>query len=79
MDHSGGCGGGRRVPPTLELWDVNKVMIARYRYFTRDPVLEVFVPLDDYMLDLIVTAAVTVMVDDRKGLETVGKIIGKIV
>lgn len=58
----------------MELWDAQKTKLAWYKYYKSEPELLVFVPVDPALLDLIVTAAIAIMVDDRKGLEMVGKI-----
>lgn len=60
-----------------ELWDKEGVLLARYKYlkFSGDPKLEIFVQLDDRLLELVVTASVSVYVDEKKGLEIVSDVL----
>ncbi|KEF55953.1 uncharacterized protein A1O9_07533 [Exophiala aquamarina CBS 119918] len=62
----------------MELWDQAGVKLARYVYLklSGDPKLEIFVPLNDMLLDLVVTAAVSLLVDDKKSLNIVAEVLG---
>ncbi|KAK5053908.1 hypothetical protein LTR84_001870 [Exophiala bonariae] len=60
-----------------ELWDSAGVLLARYKHlkFSGDPVLEIFVQLDNILMELVVTAAVSILVDEKKGLKIAGELV----
>lgn len=64
----------------MELWDSAGVLLARYKYLklSGDPQLEIFVQLNDYLLDTVVTAAVSIFVDEQRGLKIVSKVFGAV-
>lgn len=64
----------------MELWDQAGVKLARYVYlkFSGDPKLEIFVHLNDMLLDMVVTAAVSLLVEDKKGLKIVSEVLGAV-
>lgn len=60
-----------------ELWDSAGVLLARYKHlkFSGDPVLEIFVQLDNILMELVVTAAVAILVDEKKGLKIASELV----
>ncbi|KAJ9633576.1 hypothetical protein H2204_006782 [Knufia peltigerae] len=61
----------------MMLRDKSGTSLAKYVYYklSGDPQLEIFVPLDDSFLDLVVTAAISVYENDKKSLKTVSKVV----
>jgi len=64
----------------MELWDQAGIKLARYIYlkFSGDPKLEMYVQLSDMHLDMVITAAVSLFVEDKKGLKIVGEVLGAV-
>lgn len=59
-----------------ELWDGNGVKVARAQWYRKPVSVEVFVPLGDAVLELVVLSALAVMAGDKKGLKIVGELVG---
>ena len=65
----------------MELWDQAGLMVARYTYlkFSGHPRLEILIRLNNFLLDLVATAAVSIYVDEKKGHKIVSKFMGGII
>lgn len=61
----------------MMLRDKSGTLLAQYVYYklSGDPRLEIFVQLNDYFLELVVTAAISVYENDKKSLKTVSQVV----